>query len=80
MEMELPHLFNSCSLSCLFNDAVIVEAVVDDRIFKEYGAAGGIRMGKGNRSTRKKIWVTVTSFITNPSLHGWNPGSAVGNR
>jgi hypothetical protein len=37
----------------MFNDAASIKTVssVDDRVINEYGAVGGRRIGKGNRST-----------------------------
>jgi hypothetical protein len=38
----------------LFNGAVSVYGV-DDGVINEYGAGGGIKIGRGNRSIRRKL-------------------------
>jgi hypothetical protein len=38
----------------IFNGFVIIETIVDDRTINEYGAAGGIKIDRRNRSTRGK--------------------------
>jgi hypothetical protein len=46
MKLELPYYLRTLSVLGLYS--------VDDRMINGYGADGGMRIGRGNRSTRRK--------------------------
>jgi hypothetical protein len=50
-------------LNWLFKNSVSIE---NDRMFSECGAIGGMRIGRGNRSTRRKLAAVTTLYTTNP--------------
>jgi hypothetical protein len=57
-------------------DLLYQPRMIDDDDDDECGAVGGIRIGRGNHSTREKTCPSVTLSTTNPTSPGLgsNPG------